>query len=347
MDEIIEETNSVWSSSESDIVPTGMIGLLYSGMYRSSTESGQALIDVVPDCPTNDCTFPNFESLAVCSACVNIAQKMERSCLTETTSKPGSSYSNVTQCTYSLPNGLKINQTTLTDDTLAVSAMLKPVEVYDRKGNILQTTVLNASTSAGNISADAHQCSLSWCVKTYEAKVVNGSLIEREIQSRADWDWLENTDLFFELSQWAIDTSLQNGRNVSAFAVTRDASIKITNWMYYKFTFSNSKYLDVQSTEDEDWFRFWEDESGNFTADDFRTVSHLRDTIKTMQLIGYEEVFSNIAKALTTYIRTDGSTEHRTTWAESSRDIVENLGPIEPVSGTVFIAEVYIQIRWP
>jgi hypothetical protein len=190
MEEIMEETNSVWNSAKSDIIPTGMIGLLYSGMYRSSTDPGQAVVDVVPDCPTNDCTFPIFDSLAVCSACVDISHKMDRYCLTETTSKPESRVSNVTQCTFSLPNGLQINQTTMTDDTLAVSAILPPTEPYNKMGSILQTTVLNATTSSGNISADAHQCSLSWCAKTYDSKTVNGSLLEREIHSRAEWAWL-------------------------------------------------------------------------------------------------------------------------------------------------------------
>jgi hypothetical protein len=117
--------------------------------------------------------------------------------------------------------------------------------------------------------------------------------------------------------------------------------------MLYKLTFSNSKYLKVQSTDADDWVRFWEDKTSNFTGDDFRTVSHLRDTIKMMQLLGYEEVFSNIAKALTTYVRNEGSNDQREIWVPESQYVVANFGPIEPVNGTAYVSEVFIEIRWP
>lgn len=352
MIEIVEDINSARNWFKSDIVPTAMIGLLYSGVYRGSTESGQALLDVAPVCPTNDCVFPEFESLAVCSACVDYTQNIARSCLIETTGKPLGPHENVTQCTFSLPNGLRINQTTLTLDTLAASALLKPIEGGDDEddsiGNILRTTILNASSTASTISANAHQCSLSWCVKTYHAEVVNGSLVEREVQSRADWNRLHTGIRHFDV--WGMDLSPESGRDETGFAVNERASIKITNWLLYKFTFSNSKYVEVQSDAGSDWFEFWEDDISNFTGD-FRTVSHLRDTIRTMQLLGYEEVFSNVAKALTTYIRTDGSTDYRD--QDSDRDspdissFIDKLGPIAPVNGVAYRSEVYIRIRWP
>ncbi|KAJ8113758.1 hypothetical protein OPT61_g4181 [Boeremia exigua] len=346
INEIVEETNSVWNWVKSDIVPTEMIGHLYSGMYHGSTGSKRSELDVVPVCPTNDCAFPNFESLAVCSSCLNITQKMEQSCFTVN--------NNVTQCTFSLPNGLKANQSTRNPDTLAASAVLAPIEGdnnnyrvgkslhSDSIGNILVTTILNASSNDGIISADAHQCSLSWCVKTYEAKVVNGSLEEREVQSRVNWDWLIKKAV--DARVFSMESSSQGGPNGPAFAVYEPASIKISNWLLYKFTFSNSKYLiNIRTLEDQDLYWFMEDATSNFTGD-ARAVSHQRDTIKTMLLVGYEEVFSSVAKALTTYIRTDGLTAYEV--AGSANDTLKNLGPIPPVAGTAYITEIYIKIHW-
>ena len=347
MEEIMEATNYVWNPTKSDIIPTRIVELLYSEMFRSSTNPGQTVIDVVPNCPTNDCAFPIFGSLAVCSACMDISHKLNRSCFTKTISKPDSAVNNVAHCTFSLPNGLQINQTTMADDTLAMSAMLPTTEPYNEAGSILQRTVLNASTSFGNVSADARQCSLSWCIKTYDSKTVNGSLLERALHSRAGWEWLSTDYDHTEIGQYTIETSFQNGRNVSAYAVGADTSIKIIKRMLYKLTFSNSKYLKVESTDTDDSSRLWKDKISNFTGRDIRTVAYLRDTIKITRLFGFEEVFSKMAKALTTYVRNKGSTDQREMYEPDSRHVIANLVPIEPVNGTAYISKVYIEIRWP
>jgi hypothetical protein len=309
-----------------------MSGFLNSGIYRGSRRSES--LDVVPDCPTNNCIFPKFDSLAVCSSCENHTQKMEKNCFTtETSWKPGSYGKNVTQCTFSLPSGPHINQSTYDDSTIAASAD-KMSYARRETPTILQVSVLNASASDLNTSAEAFRCSLSWCVKTYEAAVINGSFFESEIQSQEAWSFSR------DYLSWVMNLSDRGEGNGSQFAVSPEASEVISNYLAPRFTFSNSRYVDMQDDGDSDWFRFWADTTSNFSAH-APPVANPWDTLQMVQAVGPYEMFSNIAKAITTYIRTDGNIQE-----PGISGIKANYGPAEPVTGTAWTSEIYIRIRW-
>jgi hypothetical protein len=329
-------TDSVWSAAESDAIPLEMSGLLNYGIYRGFRRSES--LDVVPTCPTNRCTSPRFDSLAVCSSCESHTQMIEKDCFTTATSgKPESYGENVTQCTFSLPSGLRINQSTSDEPTIAASA---ETTIYGAKipdiPNILHVSVLNASASGLNTSAEAVPCSLSWCVKTYEASVVGSSLFENEVQSREAW----SRDAHGSLS-WVMDLPSSNKSDRSQFAVSLDASQAISNYLGPKFTFSDSRYVTVQDSGDHDWFRFWADTMSNFSAH-APPVANLWDTLQMLETVGPHEMFSNIAKAITTYTRTYGITQE-----PGVLNIEEYYGHAEPATGTAWTSEIYIRIRWP
>jgi hypothetical protein len=198
-----------------------MSGLLNYGIYRGFRRLES--LDIVPTCPTNDCIFPRFDSLAVCSSCENRTHTIERSCFTtETSWKPKSYGKNVTQCTFSLPGGPQINQSTLNIPTIAASAetAISGTEIPE----ILHVSVLSASASGFSPFAEALRCSLSWCVKMYEAAVVNGSLLEDEVQSHGTWS------LGVHNLSWVMDLPGQNENNASHFAVWSYASLAISNY---------------------------------------------------------------------------------------------------------------------
>src|ERR1700733_10906052 len=56
-------------------------------------------------CPTGNCTWPDFSTLAVCSSCVDMSHYMQQVCsaTNDTTS------SNSARCGWSLPNGASLN----------------------------------------------------------------------------------------------------------------------------------------------------------------------------------------------------------------------------------------------
>jgi hypothetical protein len=328
----MRNTDSVQSASTSDAIPLEMSGLLNYGIYRGFRRSES--LDVVPTCPTNNCKFPRFDSLAVCSSCGNHTQMIEKSCSTTKMSwKPGSYGKNVTQCTFSLPSGLRINQSTYDDSTIAASAetAVYPAAIPD----ILHVSVLNASANGLNTSAEAYQCSLSWCVKTFEATVVNSSLFEDEVQSHGIWS------IGADGLSWAMDLPGENKSNGSHFAVWPIASQAISNYLGPKFTFSDSRYVKMQYGGDHDWFGFWADTTSNFSFD-APPVASLWDTLQMVEAVGPHEMFSNIAKAITTYTRTYGNIQE-----PGVLGLEESYGPAEPVTGTAWTSEIYIRIRWP
>jgi hypothetical protein len=172
-------------------------------------------------------------------------------------------------------------------------------------------------------------------VKTYEATVVNSSLLEDEVQSQGTWSLgAHNLSLFMDLPG-------QNKSNGSQFAVWPGAFQAISNYLGPKFTFSNSRYVTVQDNGDCDWFRFRADTTSNFSFH-APPVAGLWDTLQMVEAVGPHEMFSNIAKAITTYTRTHGNIQE-----PGLRGLSEYYGPAEPATGTAWTSEIYIRIRWP
>ncbi|KZM24552.1 hypothetical protein ST47_g4323 [Ascochyta rabiei] len=316
-----------------DIIPLELSGLLYSGIYLNSRRLGT--LDVVPDCPTNDCRFPRFDSLAVCSSCEDHTQMIEKSCFTSKTSwKPKSYGKNVTYCNFSLPNGLRINQSL--SDASTIAASVQPRDRSSEEPDVINVSVLNASASDLNASAEAVESSLSWCVKTYEAAVVNDSLVEHEVQSQRTWT--------VSGLSWNMSLPGHSKSSASQFTVWRTPSFSIYNYLRQRFTFSNSRYVEwLDRFADEDSFMFSADTTSNFSFD-APPAAILWDTLEMVNAVGSKEMFSNIAKAMTTFIRTDGNNQEQ---AIKSDDIMFDLSPMEPVVGTAWTLEVYIRVRWP
>lgn len=218
---------SIADAGVGDFQPTvGLAGLAYTGIFFNSSLSGRASLDVVPTCPTGNCTFPEFQSLAVCSTCRNITYAVDKQC-SEYSRVDGNDTTTWTLCTFSLPNGLQFNMTTMVSsagpanhsdyegETIAATALLPLVDATDYGGSkqmptftnlsapynygldaiggsFLNITVLNGTASYDQMTAHASQCSLQWCVNTYQANVTNGVLTERLVRSwrnaSAQWD---------------------------------------------------------------------------------------------------------------------------------------------------------------
>jgi hypothetical protein len=138
-----------------------------------------------------------------------------------------------------------------------------------------------------------------------------------------------------------MDLPGQNKSNGSQFAVWPGAFQAISNYLGPNFTFSNSRYITVQDDGDCDWFRFRADTTSNFSFH-APPVAGLWDTLQMVEAVGPHEMFSNIAKAITTYTRTYGNIQE-----PGLRGLSEYYGPAEPATGTAWTSEIYIRIRWP
>lgn len=69
----------VQARSSQDTVESGLLtgpefkmkAAIYDGLFKP-----QVVVDYVPQCDTGNCTFPLFDSLAVCSKCLDISQNV-------------------------------------------------------------------------------------------------------------------------------------------------------------------------------------------------------------------------------------------------------------------------------
>lgn len=165
-------------------------------------------MDVVPVCPSGNCTFPAFQTLVVCQKCGDVTDLIAKECFGWKRRGADS-----TTCRYKLLNSLQINLTMFLyekdgtrnfgtrsniahSQTAAISAGLPFARNMSHSARIVPLTVLNGSTAERRFSAHAMQCALYWCVKTIEAHVVNGQLAEPELTS-----WYNEVPSSFKLSQ--------------------------------------------------------------------------------------------------------------------------------------------------
>ncbi len=134
-------------------------------------------INPVPpyDCPTGNCTWPGFSTLAVCSSCVSMTDYMRRDC--------ASSNGNSSDCGWSLPNGAKLNGShsvfsmtpsiPSTDGDMSYATIMKLTFIGTEAQNKETTTQL---TGSGVVQPWAEQCTLQYCVQDMHTYVTNGRL---------------------------------------------------------------------------------------------------------------------------------------------------------------------------
>jgi hypothetical protein len=180
-----------WQYGYTDMIyvpPVAMVGAMYSGIVREPDATQHD--DVAPLCPTSNCTFPPFQSLAIGHRCEDVTEFISTNCTTYNRTVPFAKI--IRHCHLKLPNGLAVNHTTgnfdqwftLYPTALASSAWLPPVKKEVNSGAFASMTLLK-STHLGNwtVKATATQCSLFWCVNTYQSSVSNGRVSENITES--------------------------------------------------------------------------------------------------------------------------------------------------------------------
>lgn len=148
-------------------------GPVYSALF------GLGNFTQTPDCPNGNCTWAPYQSLAVCSQCVDITDTITYS--VSNNPVPNCDVANhYTPCLMTLLNGLSLGTADVTDlkakddnlYSLNTSGMLPPITL-DQKGYTLANFSLLASPDRDSGPPSAIECSLYWCVNTYTAAVNN------------------------------------------------------------------------------------------------------------------------------------------------------------------------------
>lgn len=303
-----------------------MIGAIYASIFFGPTDSNSniASLDVTPTCSTGNCTFPPFQSLAVCSSCENLTAVLNQTCDPQ---------DDGIYCQFSLSNGLTLNISVNEDfgGAVASSGYLPPVGRPKHGNSLLNFSIINwpftdqSSNHRRNISAT--QCFLYWCVNQYKSRVENGRLHE-EIMGH----WSSDT------TQWAMDlaplsiskrlelvpSGLDKSSSASTFTVAFVATNALSSWLAEKLTCIDG-----------------DENHGNVIIDE----NSFQETLSPIQNSNLSLVFQNIAKSMTSIIRSYSSSQqsHLSTVSDKS---LWNISGVGPVNGTTHYNQVYISVRW-
>lgn len=185
-----------------------MKAAIFNGLYAKS-----ALAGPTPSCPTGNCTFPTFNTLAVCSKCANVTNSVNRTSYTDVgwsndTIIPGE----VWQAVYQLPGNVHMNISWVgsseTGETPVIygQAMTSQTSfdtnemgktLFGVPDPFLSLAILHFSdvdirgTLGGYYNKSkpvAWECVLHLCINTYNLSIVNNQVDMRQISSWHDTD---------------------------------------------------------------------------------------------------------------------------------------------------------------
>ena len=151
-------------SYSGDLIPS-FKSAAYNGLFGSGNNA------VTPYCPSGNCTWAPYQTLAVCSQCVDVTDVIEYT-LSDRRVQSCNFGDDNWSCLWSLPNGLALNDSTI----LNASGTLPPM-MLDNVGQSLVNFSMLGYDEKNNPMAT--ECSLYWCVNTYTAIVDNTIFTER------------------------------------------------------------------------------------------------------------------------------------------------------------------------
>lgn len=162
-----------------------ILAALYNGVFSSNLTRSES--SVTSTCPSGNCTFPAYASLAMCSHCHNVSS------LVKSIGVPGTS-----DITWILPNGFSF-----TEQNIDMEATILNMTASGTSSLLLNTDDLAGyasplTTNMTIISIDgpnAWDCVLSFCAKSYNPREAFGYFNET------------TTDTFDE-PQWTLDNGV-------------------------------------------------------------------------------------------------------------------------------------------
>ncbi|KAF2236905.1 hypothetical protein EV356DRAFT_558030 [Viridothelium virens] len=142
-------------SSSTGYVPIlPMKSAVYNGLFAENNKPAATLPFA---CPTGNCTWPTYDTLAVCSECIEISSVMERYCGPDDTD---GGHQNLGSCGWKVPQGAVLNSSA---DVFSMTPFF-PFSQGDMPYATIMKLVFMGTES--------------FCVQTLSSSVVNGSLIE-------------------------------------------------------------------------------------------------------------------------------------------------------------------------
>ncbi|KAI1430193.1 hypothetical protein F5Y12DRAFT_722466 [Xylaria sp. FL1777] len=168
-------------------IPAIISSGFYQGLYFTGNLTDpftRNSLQLRPTCPTGNCTYSEFDSLAVCSACANITDQLSIS-------------KNNEWFQWALPNGFvsTVGKFSLSRHLVFTGGKYDPL-VLQAGLPIVNITAIQPCQKADGTScgAIAQECMLYWCLNRYSSKVVEGILYE-DIVDTVKYGYTINADL--------------------------------------------------------------------------------------------------------------------------------------------------------
>lgn len=313
-----------------------MVAAIYAGIFFGSSldsEISLTSLDVIPTCSTGNCTFPPFQSLAVCSSCENITAALNMTCHNDTALPE--LISNI--CRLSLPNGLMVNTTNGNiSGAVASSGYFAPVGRSKYGNSLLNfSMIIGPSTDqSGNLFRidSATQCFLYWCVNQYESRVENGRLHE---ETTGSWH-SESTQFGIQDQLELVPSGLDESSSASSFIIPFMATEALSRWLKIRLSLINS--YDDPSSVGNGTFDVLQDTSTRLSGSSLDMLIPFRDSDLSL-------VFLHLAKSMTSNVRSYNSSQ------QSYIDLGDGgnltISGVGPANGTTHYNEIYVSVRWP
>ncbi|KAJ6001569.1 hypothetical protein N7499_002528 [Penicillium canescens] len=319
----VPRTKAFTDEDNSQDLPTsGLLSSIYTSLYGASNFSTN-LNSVMPDCPTGNCDFSPFRSLAVCSHCINITDLLSFSVSNSTCRL------RYPRVNHTLPNGVHAQVGggysdhalgPITAGEAYNNEALSAPEALGSSSFVNFTAISIANNSVLN-HASAIQCSLLWCVNTYEIHMENNKAHETLVESYHD------PKAWFNNSMLELRPPTKGNLTASLFAVSQTTSNYISYWFSDKLLMNNSYSASDTS--------FCSGEKGS--TDQFTT-----EFSQPMQESGITAVFSQIAAGMTSYIRKKNLAALK---FDRDLNILKSYSG-EHVHGISWMIQTQIRVRW-
>lgn len=218
---------------------------MQSSILFGLSANASAIVQQVPrECSTGNCKWTEHLSLAICSSCVNLTNRIHTvrnhsAPMTEYWPNENAGLSVVQMTNHILPNGQTIGNLDRWDDPemgpleLTTKSTARPSETlaFKSKSTLLQAVSILRADFSGNFSQNwtnvpvtASECALYFCINNYHSKTENGTLKEDwteipSVRDAASYQILSDTsgtpmpnastDALYEIGNWFNRTDFQ------------------------------------------------------------------------------------------------------------------------------------------
>ncbi|KAL4888134.1 hypothetical protein BDV59DRAFT_148904 [Aspergillus ambiguus] len=305
-------------------LPFDMVSGIYTSLLNTSGPSTSWGTDTTY-CPSGNCDFPQFRSLAVCSHCNDVTKLLSR-----TNSAVSCGIREAVQFNYTLPTALQITvQGAIRGEENLVGTMSRHTELLGTNHDFGASAFINFTTveikdeSQSDLVIDfrpkakATQCSLYFCVNTYSVHVKDNDVHEAVVDSY--WDPKAYYDYNLELNP-----PKEGNLTASPFNIDLESANTLTNWLSDRLSYNYTSSWDCEQTFHEDPRR--------------------PEFFQPIQDLGISEVFDRIASEITVQIRKANLAGFKFDIAPEFR---KNLPiPGERMRGIVWTSQTQIRVQW-